>query len=518
MTSLLLLSFLFLISLTLATSSSSSTSTSLLHSTTISRAVTTGTSSLTSSCVMPVARPPASLRKFTSSAVESFITNFTSRLRDPNLATLFANTMPNTLDTTVFHSDDGIDSFIVTGDITAMWLRDSTNQVWPYLSLVKDDIALRNLFRGLINRQAKSVLIDPYANAFNFDASQQGPHADDDTTVNKYAGFGPASNTQSVSAMTNSIFERKYEADSLSNVLRLGGAYWLATGDLVPFTNGAPWVSAAALAIATLDSQRAGSAEEDAMVGGPPYLFQRSTGEPSDTLEHSRGALARRTGLIKSAFRGSDDATILPFSIPENIFASAALRLAAPLLDAVGETKTAAAARTLADAVDSAIATYGTYIHPITSERIYAYELDGFGNYWFQDDANIPSLLALPIFATTIGREDPLYAATRRAVLSDINPYYFCGSVACGVGGQHNGAPWIWPMALAAQSLTSDNATEISNLLTLLIESSACTGLIHESFHSDDFGTYTRPWFAWMNSLFAEVIIDIANRFPALIF
>ena len=510
-----LLSFLFIISPTHALSPHSTAL--LTNPTTISRAVTSSTTS-ESSCVMPAARPPIPLRKFTSPAVESYITNFTSRLRDPNLATLFANTMPNTLDTTVFHSDGGSDSFIVTGDITAMWLRDSTNQVWPYLSLAKNDVALRDLFRGLINRQAKSVLIDPYANAFNFDASQQGPHADDTTTVNKYAGFGPASNTQTVSAMTNSIFERKYEADSLSNVLRLGGAYWLATGDLVPFTSGGPWVSAAALAIATLDAQRAGSAEEDAMVGGPPYLFQRTTGEPSDTLEHSRGALARRTGLIKSAFRGSDDATILPFSIPENIFASAALRLAAPLLDAVGESTTASAARSLADSVDTAITTYGTYMHPVTGERIYAYELDGFGNYWFQDDANIPSLLALPIFATTIGREDSLYAATRRAVLSDINPYYFCGSVACGVGGQHNGAPWIWPMALAAQSLTSDNATEIASLLTVLIESSACTGLIHESFHSDDFGTYTRPWFAWMNSLFAEVIIDIANRFPALIF
>lgn len=476
---------------------------------------------------MPDARPPPALRRYKSSAVENFIVNMTSRIRDPNLAQLFSNTFPNTLDTTVYKltaPPEPADAFIITGDITAMWLRDSTNQVWPYLKLLgaDDDHALQKLFRGLIARQAACVLIDPYANAFNLDGSTPGPHTDDSTTRPEWAGWGLANNTVQVSAMSNHIFERKYEADSLSNMLRLGGAYFSATGDLAPFSKGpdgqaSDWVAAAALAIETLDKQRAGSAEEDAQ-GGPSYVFQRQTGEPSDTLEHGRGALARSNGLIKSAFRGSDDATVLPFSIPENLFAVAALRLAAGVLRAVGEDAVADAAVRLADAVEAAVNLNGVFTHPVTKKQVYAYEVDGFGNYWFQDDANIPSLLALPIFSAPIPRNDSLYQSTREAVLSSVNPYYFCGLAACGVGGQHNGAPWIWPMALASQALTSDNATEVAGIISTLIDSSACTGLIHESFHMNSFSTYTRPWFAWMNSLFSEVIMDTAQRFPQIIF
>ena len=144
--------------------------------------------------------------------------------------------------------------------------------------------------------------------------------------------------------------------------------------------------------------------------------------------------------------------------------------------------------------------------------------VDGFGNFWFQDDANIPSLLALPVFAPTIARTDALSAATRAAVLSSANPYYFCGAAACGVGGQHNGAPWVWPMALCAQILSSENETEVASVLDTLVDSSACTGLIHESFRSDDFGAFTRPWFAWVNGLFASVVIDVGQRFPNVVF
>ena len=481
------------------------------------RRVSVSTSGASSDCtVMPAARPPVALRSFSSPAVEALILNYTSRLRDPRLAQLFANTFPNTLDTTVFAHNE-TDAFVITGDIPAMWLRDSTNQVLPYLPLAKGDAALTSLFRGLIARQAACVLLDPYANAFQFDARAPGAHAADATTRAAWAGFGPASNTVSANAMTNDIFERKYEADSLANVLRLGGAYFAATGDLAAFTGAHDWAAAAALAVATLDAQRAGTLEEDA-AGGPPYVFQRTTGEPSDTLEHGRGAMALRTGLVKSAFRGSDDATVLPFSIPENVFAAAALRLAAAPLDALGAAQTAAAARALAAEIDAAVAAHGTFVHPRTGARVYAYEVDGFGNYWFQDDANIPSLLALPVYSDVVARNDTLYTATRDAVLSGANPYYFCGAAACGVGGQHNGAPFVWPMALCAQALASDNETEVGQLLQVLVDSSACTGLIHESFDSGNFNVYTRPWFAWVNGLFATVVLDVAQRFPSLVF
>jgi len=295
----------------------------------------------TASCSLPNMRPPPAQRTFVSTAVDAEIASLVPKFKDFNLGTLFANTLPNALDTTVYSytpSSAGTpDTFIVTGDIIAMWLRDSTNQVLPYLQFANQDAALKDMLVGLIGRQARSVLIDPYANAFQLNALQgQGPHADDQTYKTLYAGT-------TVNAYTPAIFERKYEVggagckhsgqegneahlpsamirtrqhappthtswhalvqvDSLANVLRLSALYYAATGDLTPF-NGT-WVSAVTTILATYRDQQQDTAQEDAN-GGPAYTFQRTTSEPSDSLEQGRGYPVKHTGMIKGAFRGS---------------------------------------------------------------------------------------------------------------------------------------------------------------------------------------------------------------------
>ena len=159
-------------------------------------------------------RPPLANRKFTSRAVEATIQNVKAAIKDPELAWLFENCYPNTLDTTVNYSEkDGRpDTFVITGDINAMWMRDSSAQVWPYLPLIKEDEALKSLIKGVINRQAKCILIDPYANAFN--AGPTGSEWDSDRTD-----------------MKPELHERKWEIDSLCYPVRLAYNYWKISGD-----------------------------------------------------------------------------------------------------------------------------------------------------------------------------------------------------------------------------------------------------------------------------------------------
>ena len=461
-------------------------------------------------CCLPHIRPPPQARTFLSKYVDAAIANVTSRMKDANLATLFSNCLPNALDTTVFHFNPTTpDTFVITGDIAAMWLRDSTNQMLPYLSFVKNDQSgdLHRLFTGLIHRQAKSILIDPYANAFHPDAtSWPNPHADDHTT--KAACFGTRSN-----GMTPGIFERKYELDSLCHVLWLSSKYYEVTNDLATFKGNRLWLDAVETIIAVLQEQQLSSEEEGS---NPAYMFQRAALNPTDSLLHGRGFPAAKTGMIKTAFRPSDDSHTFPFNVPANVFAVAALRSIAKILGAINETALSRKAIGLAGEIEVGIYQYGIINHP-TAGKVYAYEVDGYGNSYFMDDANLPSLLSLPYYGI-INESDFLYVATRKAALSFVNPYFFNGTASEGVGSPHTGMNSIWPLSIITRAYTSLDDAEIVWCLNALVKSSACTGVLHESFNKDNAGQFTRPWFAWVNSYFGDLIMKIARERPHLIF
>src|SRR3974377_1597009 len=167
---------------------------------------------------LPRRRPAVQKRNFTSEAVETKISEVKRSISDPELAWLFENCFPNTLDTTVRtgRRNSKPDTFVITGDIDAMWPRHSTAQVWPYLPLAKEDRKLKTLLAGVINRQTRCVLIDPYANAFN-DGPTGGPWAKD------------------LTRMRPELHERKWEIDSLCYPVRLAHGYWKTTGDTSPF-------------------------------------------------------------------------------------------------------------------------------------------------------------------------------------------------------------------------------------------------------------------------------------------
>lgn len=431
-------------------------------------------------------RPLPANRHFMSKVVEEVIESVKKQLKDPKLAWMFENCFPNTLDTTVdFQMKDGRpDTFVITGDINAMWLRDSAAQVWPYLSLCKKDDQLRLLIAGVINRQTRCILLDRYANAFTHGA-ESSEWQSDRTEMKPY------------------IHERKWEIDSLCYPVRLAYNYWKTTGDTSVFDK--EWQKAARLIYQTFTEQQRKKDKG-------PYRFQRRTERKSDTLTcDGWGQPVKPVGMIVSCFRPSDDSTDLGFLVPSNLFAVKSLRQLAEIWDeVVGEGEVAGQCRALAEEVEQAVRKYAVGRHP-QHGKVYAFEADGFGNTLFMDDANVPSLLALP-YLGCVAENDEIYKNTRRMVWSDSNPYFFKGSVGEGIGGPHIGYDMVWPMSLIMKAITSKDDAEIRKCVRMLRDTDGNTGFMHESFHKDNALKFTRHWFAWANTLFGELILKLVNE------
>lgn len=439
----------------------------------------------------PVVRTPLSQRKFTSLAVEETINTIKKTIGNKEIAWLFENCYPNTLDTTVdFEMIDGQpDTYVITGDIDAMWLRDSTAQVTPYLSLCNKDKALKELIKGVINRQVKCILLDPYANAFFKDFTKVSDWKND------------------LTKMQPGIHERKWEIDSLCYPIRLSYLYWKETGDATIFTN--DWYMAMLLVMQTFKEQQREN-------GNGPYSFQRTTSWATDGVAlGGYGYPAAKCGLIHSMFRPSDDATVFPFLIPSNVFATQAMYYLMEITKPFYNSTNAQALPTqlyhkvqkMYQIMPALIKQEGIIKHPKYG-TIYAFEVNGFGSYNLMDDANVPSLLSLPYLSPNFTNAS-VYAQTRQYILSNENPFFFEGKVAKGIGGPHCGLDMIWPISIIMRGITSKDDAEIKQCLHYLQTTHANTGFMHESFHKDDASNFTRKWFAWANTLFGEFILKV---------
>ena len=431
-------------------------------------------------------RPAEGERLFTSEKIEQVIDEVTAQLTNPKLAWMFRNCFPNTLDTTVHFREDkdgNPDTFVYTGDIHAMWLRDSGAQVWPYVQFAAQDEHLRRMIAGVINRQFLSITIDPYANAFN-DGPTGGHWMTDGTDMNP------------------NDHERKWEIDSQCYPIRLAHEYWKVTGDTSIF--GDKWIEGMKAILSTLR-------EQQRKEGHGSYRFTRVTDRQLDTkCCNGMGNPVKPCGLIASSFRPSDDATTFEFLIPSNFFAVTSLRKAAEILDTVNQdTLMAGECRALADEVETALKENAVVYHPKFG-NIYAFEVDGFGNSYLMDDANVPSLLALA-YLGDVAPDNPVYRNTRRFVLSDSNPYFFKGTAGEGIGGPHIGYDMIWPMSIMMRAFTSTDDNEIRDCIVMLMNTDAGTGFMHESFHKDNPENFTRAWFAWQNTLFGELILKLIH-------
>jgi len=473
---------------------------------------------------MPFQRPSKYCRTFESPLVEKVIQDMNGKIVDKDLARLFENAFPNTLDTTVrWHVDKtakhkmskkswdaaawkGPQSFIVTGDINAEWLRDSTNQLQQYQLLAKKDKDIFQLILGAINTQAEYVIESPYCNAFQppapsgLDPTFQG---DGDTVHPAYE--------------QSFVFECKYELDSLAHFLSLSNQFHNHTGS-TDFVN-TRWLLALETLLNVLTEQSKGTFnEKTGAYQGNEYTFQRQTSIGTETLSLSGvgNPLNSGTGLVRSAFRPSDDATILGFFIPANAMISVELKRTATMLTKTSHSTLAARVQKWGETIEQGVMQHGI-VHHKTYGDVFAFEVDGYGSHILMDDANLPSLLALPLLGF-VPASDPVYQNTRRMILSKAgNPYYLTGDDFEGIGGPHVGLMNAWPMSVLVQAMTSDDDDEIMRCLGA-VKNVSHYGLIHESVNVDYGRTYTRSWFAWANSVFAQTVLDLAQRKPHLLF
>lgn len=438
-------------------------------------------------------RPPVGKRTFTSKAVEETITKVKKGINNPELSWLFENCYPNTLDTTVdFEIIDGKpDAFIITGDIDAMWLRDSTAQIWPYLTLIKEDPKLKDLFKGLINRQTKCINLDPYANAFFKDFSRETHWKDDKPTPQP------------------GVHERKWEIDSLCYAVRLAYGYYKETGDTSVFDK--DWDKAARMVVKIFRTEQRKNGKTD-------YYFMRE-GWNNNTVApfNGKGRPMKPVGLIASAFRPSDDGCMYPFLIPSNLFAVVSLaQLSEIYSDVIKDQKFADECDAFSKEVLDAVNKHAVTEH-LDYGKVYAYEVDGYGNKVFIDDPNIPSLIAMRYLIEEKHYDLDVYLNTRKYLLSDDNPYYFKGKAGEGQGGPHAGLDTIWPMGIILRAMTSTDDKEIKWCIELLLKTHDGKGFMHETFHKDDSSKFSREWFAWANTLFGELIVKLYNEKPKLL-
>ncbi len=399
----------------------------------------------------------------------------------PKIAEMFERTYLNTIESTVQLDENG--AFVITGDIPAMWLRDSSAQVRHYLPLTKDDEVIRELVASLVKRQALCIINDPYANAFNRTNEQMNKWAKDKTEFDNPMAW-----------------ERKYEVDSLCYPINLAYHFWKASDTTLHFDE--IFKKACEAILDTFETEQYHAEKSK-------YRFERNS-HVNDTLKNQPyGTPVAYTGMTWSGFRPSDDSCNYQYLIPSEMFAVVILGYMSEIAEKIyKDSELSARALKLRGEIDEGIKKYGV-VEKEGFGKMYAYETDGLGNYTFMDDANVPSLLSIP-YLEYCDANDELYKNTRKFILSFENPFYFEGTVAKGIGSPHTPKNFIWHVSLAMQGLTSIDEDEINYLLDLFETTTAGTGLMHEGFNADNPEKYTRSWFAWANSIFAEFVIHYA--------
>ncbi len=403
--------------------------------------------------------------------------SYAQKISDEKIREMFIRCFMSTFETTVQLEDNG-SCFVITGDIPAMWLRDSSAQVNHYVPFARDCEEAYMVINGLIHRQMNCILVDAYANAFNRESNGLG-HQKDKTEMSPY------------------VWERKYEIDSLCYPVKLAYRFWKEADTTSHFTEETRKAFYRIIELWTTEQNH----------GNSSYYFRRPFKRKSDTLSHKgKGAPVKYTGMTWSGFRPSDDSCIYGYLVPANMFAFVVLGYICEIAeDVYKDSQLKEKAEKLRNEIKDGIEKYAV-VRDKSGKKIYAYETDGMGNFKLMDDANVPSLLSLP-YLGYCPSDDEIYMNTRSFILSNANPYYYEGEKAKGIGSPHTPKNHIWPIALSMQGLTTDDKSEMLSLIRTLSATDADTGFMHESFHKNKPQKFTREWFSWANTLFAELII-----------
>ncbi|KAJ2250651.1 hypothetical protein GGI13_003989 [Coemansia sp. RSA 455] len=455
-------------------------------------------------------RPPPEYHSFTSAAVEKELSRISAQITDPDIRQLFISSMPNTLDTAIaWHyasgTKDKLDypyTFVITGDINAQWTRDSTDQLPSLLLYAAADASLNTLIAGLVNMQAEQIAAYPFANAYNPPAR---------------SGLVPGENGWAKGGTA------KFKIDSLAAFLKLSTAFWRQQQqqDADSLLDMGVWRHAVTIAVELLVQLQAPTFDSEQRLTDATVRFVRTANTPTESsFGGGRGNPIRRTGMVRTLFRPSHDSVIFPFLVPANAMLAVELRALADMLDKTGDTTIASRSRRLAEDITRGIYEFGTAEHP-KHGHVFAYEVDGYGSHLLMDDANVPSLLALP-YLGFVNATDPIYQNTHRLLLLPDNPWYFSNGtlgLLNGIGSPHTGFRKVWPMSAAIQALTSNDQQEIAEAVRVLAASTAGLGLMHESVDIDSANgnSFTRPWFAWCNGVVSELITRVVSEYPGLL-
>ncbi|MFS7422509.1 glycoside hydrolase family 125 protein [Carnobacterium maltaromaticum] len=415
--------------------------------------------------------------QYSKEVIETLKATVAQKSSNPRWSEVFSNCFDNTLETTV-KLTEAEDIFVITGDIPAMWLRDSSAQIKPYLVIANQDPKIKEMIQGLLERQVKCILIDPYANAFNEIENGACYHQD-------------------ITEMNGWIWERKYEVDSLCYPIELAYLLWKKTGETNHFTKEFKQAAETIIKLFKREQRHENST----------YRFERFGERPEDTLSNNGlGEPCGYTGMTWSGFRPSDDSCTFNYLVPANMFAVVILGYLAEIFEEIYHEKTAVEeANQLKEEINRGIEEWGIVEHE--GKKVYAYEVDGLGNYVLMDDANVPSLLAAP-YLGYCEIDDAIYQQTRAVLLSEKNPYYYEGTYLKGIGSEHTPKEYVWPIALAIQGLTTNKKAEKIEMLNKLVETEAGTNYMHEGINVNNPNEYTREWFSWANMMFCELLLD----------
>jgi meiotically up-regulated gene 157 (Mug157) protein len=363
--------------------------------------------------------------------------------------------------------------FVLTGDIPAMWIRDSTWQMLPLLSITPDDELIATI-AGVSRLQARQLLIDPYANAFN-------ESANGNCWLKDFPDQSPW------------VFERKFEIDSLAAFFELAVRLYTSTGCTLHL-DADFWKATQAVAD-VIDAERQHDSDS--------YVLVRPDAPATDSLSHGGvGAPFTPNGLVWSGFRPSDDRCVLPFFIPGNAHLAVVLRKLSVIAEACDQSAIAARLSALSDSINAALKSV------LAQHELIPYEVDGRGNAVFSDDPNFPSLISLP-FLGWCSPEDEQYRKTRGWLLSDDNPRFRRSAIAEGLSSEHTPETHIWPLAIAMRGLTATSRDEALSCLETLERSDGGTGSMHESFDVGNPVNFTRPWFSWADMAYCQLLLKL---------
>ncbi len=394
---------------------------------------------------------------------------------DPEKNKILENCFFNTLDTTCKFEEDG-SVFVITGDIPAMWLRDSSAQVMQYLHFAEDE-KVRALIKGVLKTQVKFIIYDTYANAF-MSSPYQVSEWDGKYLTDRWGKL---------------IWERKFELDSLCYPLFLACKYYEKTQDESIFDRMFLWAFEQIKRTVNIERKHSKLSTYYCRY----WCNAETVGKDCNPEEEK--------GLVWSGYRPSDDKCKYHYHIPDNMFLVSVLYKLSPIFKKLGQMEYAEYCDKLCLELKPLIEEYGT-AHVDGLGKIYVSETDCLGNWHADDDANIPSLLSIPYLEYPF-MDKKIYENTRKYILSKSNKYYYEGKVLEGIGSPHTPENRVWPLAIAMQGITSDNAYEIKKCFEMLLASTNGEGLMHEGVDADDVSKYSRPWFAWANSLFADFVL-----------